>query len=202
MHPALQFIAHYGYWIAVPIMILEGPFITIIMGFLSSFGLFNIFIVIGLGVISDLISDTILYRIGYHGGPWVLKKFKIREIQHNAKLTELRRQFNEHTGKIFFSAKVLTGVAQSTFVLAGLTKINYRKILKFSIPGGIVWSSGLAILGYYFGRHTTTVSKFLSRTGIILFSLVILVLLYKFWFGKYLARRYELWKEKFEFGQD
>lgn len=197
LHPILEFFVHYGYWIVVPIMIIEGPIITIVMGLLSSLGFFNILVVILLGVISDLISDTIYYWSGYHGGPKVLEKLKIPSLQENNSLQELKTRFQEHPGKIFFGAKVLTGIAHSTFVLAGVTRTNYGKILKFTIPGGIVWSTGLATLGFYFGRHATNISKFLSQTGLTLFSLLVLFLFYKFWFGKYIAKKFVVWKEKY-----
>ncbi len=196
LHPILQFLVDYGYWIAVPVMIIEGPVATIVMGFLSSFGFFNILIVIGLGVISDLVSDTIYYWSGYHGGPKVLDKLKISQLHQNSSLQKLKQRFEEHPGKFFFGAKVLTGLAHSTFVLAGVTRINYPKILKFSIPGGMVWSTGLGLLGFYFGKHATDIGKFLSRTGLIFFSLLVLFLFYKFWFGKYLAQKYAAWRNK------
>ncbi len=194
LHPALQFLINYGYWIAVPLMILEGPIITIVMGFLSSFGFFNIFVVIFLGVISDLISDTIYYRSGYHGGPAVLEKLKIKQVHENSELQKLRQNFEEHPGKIFFGAKVLTGIAHTTFVLAGVTRINYAKILKYTIPGGIIWSTGLAALGYYFGRNAASISKFLSRTGIVMFVILAVFLLYNFWFGKIISKKFAAWR--------
>lgn len=195
LHPALQFLIHYGYWVAVPIMLLEGPIITIVMGFLSSFGFFNIFVVIALGVISDLISDTIYYWSGYKGGPKVLEKLKIKQVHENGEMQKLKEKFEQHPGKIFFGVKVLTGIAHSTFVLAGVTCINYPKILKYTIPGGIVWSMGLATLGFYFGRHATKISQFLSRTGLILFGLLVAFFLYNFWFGRIISRKFAAWRE-------
>ncbi len=195
-HPILQFISTYGYWIAIPIMILEGPIITIVMGFLSSLGLFNIFVVIALGMFSDLISDAIYYWSGYHGGPKVLEKLNIPLPHENDSLQRLKERFLAHPGKIFFSVKVLTGLAHTTFVLAGITRVKYTKILKYSVPGGIIWSSGLAVLGYYFGRNATDIGRLLSRTGIILFSVLAFFLFYRFWFGKYIARKYAVWKER------
>lgn len=195
LHPILQFISIYGYWIAIPIMIIEGPIITIVMGFLSSLDLFNIFAVIALGIISDLISDTAYYWTGYHGGPKVLEKLKIPQLHKNDSLQELKRRFDKYPGKIFFSVKVLTGLAHSTFVLAGVTRVKYFRMIKFAFPGGIVWSSGLAALGFYFGKYATDISKFLSRTGIILFSVLVIFLFYKFWFGKYIGRKYVVWRE-------
>lgn len=196
LHPILQFLVTYGYWIAVPIMIIEGPIITIVMGFLSSLGLFNILLVIALGTISDLISDTAFYWSGYHGGSKVLQKLKIPQVHENGALQKLKNRFDDHPGKIFFGAKVLTGVAQTTFVLAGVTQVSYRKILKYSIPGGVVWSTGLAVLGFYFGRYATDISLFLTRAGLILFGLLVVFILYKFWFGKYLSQKFAVWKEQ------
>lgn len=196
MHPALQFISHYGYLVAIPIMIIEGPIITLVMGFLSSLGLFNIFLVIVLGVISDLISDAIYYWSGYHGGPKVLEKLKIPQIHENDPLQGLKERFEQHPGKIFFTVKVLTGLAHSTFVLAGVTRINYPRVLKYTIPGGIIWTAGLAFLGYYFGKNATHIHELITRTGIIMFSLLVIFLVYKFWFGKYIGRKYAVWKEQ------
>lgn len=193
MNDVLQFLITYGYWLAMPIMILEGPIITIVMGFLASFGFFNIFIVIILGVISDLISDFIYYWSGLRGGPKVLSKFKINQLEDNDILQKMRLRFQDHPWKIFFGAKVLTGIAHTTFVLAGVTKFGYKRMLKYTIPGGIIWSAGLAVLGYYFGKHATTISELLSRTGLILFFALVAFLLYKFWFGRYISKKFAAW---------
>lgn len=189
LHPILEFISSYGYWIAVPLMILEGPLITIVMGFLASFGVVSLPVIIALSVVSDLISDTIYYWSGYHGGPKVLARFKVRDLESNSNLQRLKEKFETHPGKIFFAVKVLTGVAHTTFVLAGVTRINYLRMLKFTIPGGIVWSASLAMLGYYFGRNATSISKALTASGLILFGILCLFLLYKFYFGKLIAWR-------------
>lgn len=193
----LAFLIRYGYWLAVPIMILEGPLITIAMGFLCSLGFFNIFLVIALGAVSDLISDSIYYLSGYHGGPKVLARLELPQTDDNQTLQKLKDRFNEHPFQIFFGAKVLTGIAHSTFVLSGVTHVNYGKILKYSIPGGLLWSTGLALLGFYFGENTTSIGKFLSASGLALFSLLLAFLVYKFWFGKYIARKFAVWKEKY-----
>lgn len=186
--PILEFISAYGYWIAVPLMIIEGPIITLVMGFLASTGAVDILVVIALGTISDLISDTIYYYAGRHGSPWVMKKFKIPDLAQNHSLQALKEKFETHPGKIFFGCKVLTGVAHSTFVLAGVTRINYFRVLKYTILGGIVWSSALALVGFYFGKNLVPISHHLTKVGIGLFVLLIIFLLYKVWLKKYFGR--------------
>lgn len=192
----IQFIIQYGYWIAVPIMIIEGPVTTLVMGFFASLGLFDVFIVGLLAFISDMISDAFYYWSGHRGGPAVLKRLKIPGGVDNDGLRKLKKRFTTHPGKIFFLAKVLTGIAHSTFVLAGVTRVGYRKILKYSIPGGLVWSFGLAFLGFYFGVQVNNISRFLSRAGLIIFGLLVLFLVYEFWLGKFLIKKYAVWQGK------
>ena len=195
IHPILQFMHQYGYWIAVPIMIIEGPIITIAMGFLSSLGYFTLPVVIGLSVLSDLISDSIYYWSGYRGGPAVMNKLKIPQLHENNSLQKLKDRFEKHPGKVFFGAKVLTGLAHSTFVLAGVTKVDYKKILRYSIPGGLVWSTGLGLLGFYFGRYATSIGRFLSMLGLIVFIVLIVFLFYKVWLGEFLSKKLAVWRQ-------
>jgi len=192
----IQFIAEYGYWIAVPIMVIEGPVTTLVMGFFASLGVFDVFIVGLLSFASDMISDAFYYWTGLRGGPAVLKRLKIPDGVDNHRLQKLKERFMTHPGKIFFAAKVLTGIAHSTFVLAGVTRVDYRNILKYSIPGGLVWSFGLAFLGFYFGIQVTNISRFLSRAGLIIFGLLVLFLIYEFWLGKFLTKKYAVWQGK------
>lgn len=197
LSPFLQFLADYGYWIAVPIMILEGPFITIIMGFFASLGLFDIYVVITLSVISDLFSDTFYYAIGRHAGPPILSRFKVPGGTDHENLQKLRQRFERYPGRIFFTAKVLTGIAHSTFALAGVVKYSYKKVLPYSIPGGIIWSAALGMLGFYFGWQATNISRFLSSAGLVLFGLLVLFLFYEFYLGKRLARKFVVWRSRY-----
>ena len=63
-----DFLSHYGYWMMLPLMIIEGPIITIIASMLAKLGAFNIFIVFILSVAGDMIGDIILYYLGYKLG--------------------------------------------------------------------------------------------------------------------------------------
>ena len=198
LNPILEFLSHYGYWIAIPIMIVEGPIITLVMGFLSSFGLFNIFIVIALCFLADLISDAFYYWTSYYGGEKVLSKLRIPHVQENGSLLKLKKRFEEHLAKILFTAKILPGVTNTTLVLAGVVRIRYWRVFKSSILGGLIWSTGLATLGFYFGRHARSISGIISSVGIIFFILLILFLFYIFWFGKFIARKYAIWRDRGE----
>ena len=194
--PILQFIQHYGYWIAIPIMIIEGPVITVIMGFLSSLGVFNLSTVIGLGVIADLISDTFYYWSGRHGGELVLKKLKIpHHFSPQKDIENLKAKFEAHPKKIIFFSKILPGVTNTTYVLAGVARLGYRKVMQIGVFGGLIWTTGLALFGYYFGRHAINLERIIVKIGAMVFVLILCYMFYRFWLKKYIARKAAVWRE-------
>ena len=191
----MQFIQHFGYWIAVPIMVVEGPIITLIMGFLASFGYFNPAVVVAFAVTADLISDAFYYWSGYHGGDRVLAKLKIPMSRDNQTLQRFRQRFESHPGKIFFVSKILPGITFTTMVLAGGVKVRYFKVLRYALLGGIVWSSILTAIGFFFGRQAANIHKVLSWTGVLFFIGLALFLFYEFWFGRFLAKKFAVWRQ-------
>lgn len=189
MHGLGHFFILYGYFLAVPVMILEGPIATMVMAVLASRGYFNIGVVFLLGFSSDLISDFIYYQIGYRGAQGIIEKLS-RIFGFEKRLTEIfQKRFENHGGKAIFLAKVLPGVTVPVFIAAGLAKYPLKKLYKFAIPAGAVWTGGLTVLGYYFGRHIRNAESLLSKTGIILAVLVIAFILYQYIFGRGLVKR-------------
>ena len=57
----------YKYLLLFPIVVFEGPIITVIAGFLSSLGYLNIFIAYGVVVVGDIAGDIMYYALGYYG---------------------------------------------------------------------------------------------------------------------------------------
>jgi membrane protein DedA with SNARE-associated domain len=58
----------YKYWLIFPIVIIEGPIIVVISGFLVYLGFLNAYITYIILVIGDSIGDSMYYAIGRYGG--------------------------------------------------------------------------------------------------------------------------------------
>ena len=56
-----------------------------------------------------------------------------------------------------------------TFTLAGALRMKLLKFIKYSILGGLVWSSLLVFLGYFFGYAATQISQYIKYAGIAIF---------------------------------
>ncbi|MFZ2188894.1 MAG: DedA family protein [Candidatus Moraniibacteriota bacterium] len=178
-----QFLHQYGYWLMVPLMILEGPVVTVIAAMLASLGAFNVFLVLLFSILGDIIGDVALYGLGYRFGMGF-----VRHIGKYMGITEklvLRMQeyFKKHGGKTIFAVKSTTGLCWATFTAAGIAKMDFKKFLKNSFYGGIVWSGFLVAMGYFYGYLWREIKQYIQWIGWAVFAVaivsIIAVTLYK-----------------------
>lgn len=166
----IRLLPYWGYPLMFLMMTLEGPIVTIIAAFLASMGYFNIFLVFALSVTGDVVGDIILYFIGYFGGARILAKAE-KFLKISAAVVEkLKTKFHQNSGRIIFYVKSTTGLSYITFILAGTLKIKLSKFVKSSILGGLVWSSFLVVMGYFFGYAAERISQYIKYAGVIIFA--------------------------------
>ena len=167
------FLSHYGYWIMLPLMIIEGPIITIIASMLAKLGAFNIFIVFFFSVLGDMMGDVILYALGYYFGMGFVRKVgKYMGITEKLVL-RMENYFKRHGGKTIFTVKSTTGLCWATFTAAGIVKMDFKKFVKYSFLGGLIWSAFLVSLGYFYGYMWVEIGKYIKWAGFIIVALAI-----------------------------
>lgn len=188
-----EFLRHYGYWAIIPLMIIEGPIATIIAAMLASLGAFAWPIVLLLSIIGDILGDVILFELGYLFGMGF-----VRHVGKYIGITEpsvlrMEKYFEKHGGKTIFVAKSTTGLCWATFVAAGIVKMNFKKFLKYSFLGGVVWSGFLVAMGYFYGYLWREIKQYISWigwliVGVTIISFVIITLYKKHQSRKLLAK--------------
>ncbi|MBI4053843.1 MAG: DedA family protein [Candidatus Doudnabacteria bacterium] len=192
----IVFVLHYGYWFAIPLMIVEGPVTTIVMGFLSSFGYFHPFGVFLAGLFADLVSDSVYYLAGYFSGDRLLKKFGRFFHLSEKTLPGIKSFYALHGGKSIFLAKILPGLVPPVITVAGITKTSFQKFLLFATLGGVVWSAGLVVFGYYFGSqfegNFSNLKSALGQSGLVMFSVFATFVVYRVYLHKIVERKLKL----------
>lgn len=169
-----EFLRNFGYWIMIPLMIIEGPIVTIIASMLAKLGAFNIFLIFIISVLGDMIGDIILYYLGYvFGNKFVEKIGKYLGISDNL-ILKMEKYFEKHGGKTIFTVKSTTGLCWATFAAAGIIKMDFRKFLKFSFLGGITWSGFLVTIGYFYGYMWAELRNYIKIAGWISVALAII----------------------------
>lgn len=174
-----DFLSMYGYWIILPLMILEGPIVTIIASILASLGAFNIFVVLFFSILGDVIGDVILYAAGYFWGISFVKRVG-RYIGITEELVlRMERYFKNHGGKTIFAVKSTTGLCWATFTAAGIVRMRFWKFVQYSFLGGIVWSSFLAAMGYFYGYMWKEIGEYIKWAGwiVVVFAVLTFVVI-------------------------
>ena len=167
------FLQHYGYWIMLPLMIIEGPIVTIAAALLASLGAFNVYVVLAFSIIGDIVGDIIFYSLGYKFGMGFVKRVgKYIGITENLVL-KMEKYFLLHGGKTIFAVKSTTGLCWATFVTAGIVKMDFKKFVKYSFLGGIVWSGFLVAMGYFYGYLWREIKVYIEWVGWIIFAVAI-----------------------------
>ncbi len=163
----------WGYPAMFLLMIIEGPIATLTAAFFSSLGYFNFAIVFILSVLGDIIGDIIIYLLGFWKGE---KFFKgaVKFLGLNKVLAKkLKRKFKEKGSSLIFFAKATSGMGYAIFTLAGVFRFDFKKFLKFSFLGGIVWSTFLVSIGYFFGFMAREINVYIEYVGYVLFFLLV-----------------------------
>lgn len=178
-----QFLLQYGYWGMLPLMVIEGPLVTIVAAMLASWGIFHWSYILFFSILGDAIGDILLYGAGYKWGMGFVKGFG-RYLGITEKIVlRMEKYFEKHGGKTILAVKSTTGLCWATFTAAGIVKMDFRKFLKYSILGGIIWSGFLVAMGYFYGYLWREISQYIKWIGwiiaVISISSYLLIVLYK-----------------------
>ncbi len=102
-------------------------------------------------VIVAFIGDQSAYWIGRKIGPAMFNKEDTRFFKKRY-VTETHEFFEKHGPKTIILARFVPIVRTFMPVLAGVSKMDYRKFVMFDIIGAILWAGGITVLGYFLGN--------------------------------------------------
>jgi membrane protein DedA with SNARE-associated domain len=166
----------HSYFVFFPVMVVEGPIVTVIAGFLASLGYFNLIYLYPLAILGDLVGDTIYYALGRWGGRHAINKWAKYLGFNPEHISKVEKLFHHHGGKTLLLGKITQVVGSAVLVAAGVAKMPYKRFLYLNAIITIPKSLLLVLIGYYFGRSYAKINGWLDIT--ILFSLIILIILF------------------------
>ena len=112
----------------------------------------NIALVCAVISIAAIAGNITGYWIGRKAGPAIFKRPDSRFFRQE--YVERTRTFFENFGaRSIILARFLPIVRTFITVMAGAAGMTFRSYLVFSTIGGILWATGLTLLGYYLGGY-------------------------------------------------
>ena len=139
---------------------LPGDSLLFTAGFLASQNFLNIVVLVPLLIIAAISGDSVGYWMGRRFGNWLMRQKETFFFQKKY-MTRAQEFYDKHGGKTIVMARFVPAVRTFAPVVAGMAKMHYRTCLSFNIFGGIFWSAGMLLLGYFLGSLIPDIDKYL-----------------------------------------
>jgi membrane protein DedA with SNARE-associated domain len=166
----------YSYLILFPLVVVEGPVVTIIAGFLVSLGFMD-FIPTYLTVVSgDLAGDFLYYSAGRW---WLNKTYKgvLKFFNINLKfIHKIEEALKKNKGPFLFFGKLSHAIGGVILFAAGSAEIPVGDFLWFNFLATLPKSLILILVGYYFGSTVSNFKRYVDITvlGLFVFTLALI----------------------------
>ena len=169
-----EWVEIYKYLIIFPIVVVEGPIIIIICGFLVSLGKLDFWTAYFLLVIGDVIGDILYYYIGRYGRTWLASGILKRAGVTPERMKKLELHFSKNAGATLLIAKFVHFLGGATLITAGAAKTRFRVFIYYSILGTLMKTMLLMLIGYLFGSQYLKIDNYLAYYS---YAIIILVAL-------------------------
>jgi undecaprenyl-diphosphatase len=128
----------------------------------------------GMGAI---VGDNIGYLLGARlGRDWLLRKGSRFGIKKR-RLTQSETFFQRQGPKAVFFGRFIGFARALVPFVAGASRMPYRKFVLYDALGAILWTVAFVTLGYVLGASWRVAEKWISRTSLILGTMVLLAVL-------------------------
>lgn len=131
---------------------LPGDSLLFTTGFLIHSGLLpvNIHLAVLIIFIAAVLGDSVGYWFGRKAGPRIFKKPDARLFKQEY-VQRAQIFYEKHGGKTIILARFVPIVRTFAPIVAGTSRMNYKRFLTFNIVGAFLWAAGITYIGYGLG---------------------------------------------------
>lgn len=176
----IRLIYTYSYFILFPLVVIEGPIVTIISGFLVSTSFLDLLPTFLTIIAGDLAGDFLYYS----AGRWWLNKTAKKVLNFfkvdSKRVTHLEENIKKNKGKVLFFGKLSHAIGGFILFAAGSAQISIKEFLWYNFLATIPKSLILIGVGYYLGSTVANFGKYLNYTflGLFVFTLLLIAAYY------------------------
>ncbi len=192
MENLVLLLTNYGYFILFPLAVIEGPVVSLLVGFLMYLGYFQFFPALAVLVLGDVVPDVFYYYIGRFGnGKKLIEKYGARYNFISGNFNLVEKLWREHGKKTMFFSKIAYGLSTPLLISAGLVKMPLRRFVSYTIPISITLYTVIIIIGYYLGSSYQLAAKYINYAEIIIAIFFVIFIAAYVFSAKYARRQIE-----------
>jgi membrane protein DedA with SNARE-associated domain len=136
----------------------------------------NIFLVILLATLGEVIGAFIAYVIGRTGGRALVERMGRVLLITKADLDRAERWFERRGEPAVLIGRVLPVVRTFISLVAGVAEMDPFRFGVFTAIGSAVWCTALAVTGYELGGQWHQITKGFSYAGYVLIAVAVVVI--------------------------
>ena len=163
---------------------LPGDSLLFTAGLLASKGFLDIYILISLTFLAAVLGDNTGYWFGKKTGPKIFVKDDSLFF-HKDHVAKAENFFKKYGPKTIILARFIPFVRTFAPILAGVGKMNYKTFFIYNLFGGLLWTAGVSILGFWLGQIIPDIDKYLLPIILIIIVVSVLPNLYQIYKAKY-----------------
>lgn len=131
---------------------LPGDSLLFTTGFLINSGFLNVNIHLAVLIIfiAAVVGDSVGYAFGRKLGPRLFRRRDARFFKQEY-IQQAQKFYEKHGGKTIIIARFVPIVRTFAPIVAGASKMDYKRFLAFNIIGGLLWAAGVTYAGYLLG---------------------------------------------------
>lgn len=156
----IEYMGYFGYGFLFLIIFFEsfpltfflpGDSLLFTAGFLASRGYFNLALLVTILFIASVLGYFFSYIMGEKIRDFILKSndkywFKKKHIEYTNNF------YKKYGDRTLIIGRFIPIVRSFSPTLAGTVDMNYKKFIRDTLIGGILWTGGVTSIGFYFGN--------------------------------------------------
>lgn len=201
MHPLTlsadaQLLVQYGYLAMFIAMLVEGPVVTAAGAFAAALGYMDVWIVLLLSILGNLIPDVIYYCVGYWGRQKLIDKYG-HYFHISKELIEKTEELaKKHAWKALSLIKLTSILATPGLIIVGSVRMPIKKYAWICLAITAPTSLFFLVIGYYFGSLYDKIASYLDYGGYAVVGILVLFAVIYFLWKKFSAKVVERIEKK------
>jgi len=132
---------------------LPGDSLLFTAGFLMFTGVlsFNIHLAILIIFVAAVLGDSVGYTFGRRVGARIFSRPDARLFKQEY-IVRAHEFYEKHGAKTIVLARFIPIIRTFAPIVAGASKMSYRRFLSFNVIGAFLWTAGITYAGYFLGK--------------------------------------------------
>ncbi len=184
----ISMLGQYGYWVLIPIAVIEGPAITMVAGALVAAGQMDGVTAGLLLIVADLVGDALYYGLGrFANAPLARRLTKWLKVTPE-KLGKLEQRFRANDWKLILIGKT-QGLGSIILYFAGASRMPFGRYMMLNLLGTVPKVIIFELIGYFLGLGVLSSAHYINYVTAMMFGAAFVLL------GLYWVFRRYVWKD-------